>query len=276
MDRPSEQSQSCRISFPPWKIRDVLWIVIVVLIAQFLFPKIAEVLFFSDLDLTTDYGGSWENVEHALVICEFLILGSIESLLFIFSIYIVCYRHNLSLLHIGWRWDFSREWWYRAVIIGLAYVVLYIFFTLWYAGDLDYFLQEGKLPLGWGYVGHEGPEGEYVTVWSGEPLRLISKSFFPIAEEVFFRGVSYHVFKKRFGVLGGMAISSLFFVIWHDKIYNYAKIDMYMMVLLFVFDLFIIGIIACVLYEKSKSLGPAIIFHSVVNGVQETFLSIFN
>ena len=76
----------------------------------------------------------------------------------------------------------------------------------------------------------------------------------PIFEEIIFRGFFYPPLRTRFGVLWGTILSSIVFTLWHSG----ASVRG-------IINIFIIGVILAYLYEKSRSLVPSMIFHSILN-----------
>jgi len=74
----------------------------------------------------------------------------------------------------------------------------------------------------------------------------------PITEEVFFRGFLYSAFKENWGVLPALFLSSVLFSVVHLQVYSF-------------FPLFLIGWLLAYLFEKTKSLFPAIFLHAVYN-----------
>ena len=74
----------------------------------------------------------------------------------------------------------------------------------------------------------------------------------PFSEEIFFRGFLYSAFKKSWGVNAALFLSSLFFAVVHLELYSFIP-------------LMIIGWILAYLFEKTKSLMPAIFLHGVYN-----------
>ena len=74
----------------------------------------------------------------------------------------------------------------------------------------------------------------------------------PFSEEVFFRGFLYSAFKKNWGVNAALFLSSLLFAAVHLELYSFIP-------------LMIIGWILAYLFEKTKSLIPAIFLHGVYN-----------
>ncbi len=74
----------------------------------------------------------------------------------------------------------------------------------------------------------------------------------PVMEEMFFRGFIYAALRKRLGVGLAILISSLLFAGFHLSLYDLVPLT-------------IIGAALAYLYEKSDSLGPPIMLHSLNN-----------
>ncbi len=74
----------------------------------------------------------------------------------------------------------------------------------------------------------------------------------PLSEEIFARGFTYTIIKKRFGRIIGIIFSSIFFVSLHLDIWNAVY-------------LFIIGIGLTILFDRTKSLVPGITAHALIN-----------
>lgn len=76
----------------------------------------------------------------------------------------------------------------------------------------------------------------------------------PIAEELIFRGFVFRGFRKQLGFFGAAVVSSIFFGLIHGQI-NVAL------------DTFALGMMLCYLYEKTESIWPSIMLHSLKNGI---------
>lgn len=74
----------------------------------------------------------------------------------------------------------------------------------------------------------------------------------PITEELFFRGVVFTALKENYSVATSVIASSLLFMASHSPL---------------ALGPLVLGIIASILTQKSKSILPAIIFHSLSNGL---------
>lgn len=74
----------------------------------------------------------------------------------------------------------------------------------------------------------------------------------PLSEEVFNRGFTYTILRKRYGKFIGVILSSLFFVVLHFDIWNAVY-------------LFVMSIGLTLLFERTKSLVPGITAHALIN-----------
>ncbi|MBI3975218.1 MAG: CPBP family intramembrane metalloprotease [Armatimonadetes bacterium] len=74
----------------------------------------------------------------------------------------------------------------------------------------------------------------------------------PIGEEIYFRGVVYGGLRHRYGVGWALAGSTLFFGLVHQQVIHFLPIA-------------VLGLAFALLYERTKSLVPAITVHAVNN-----------
>jgi membrane protease YdiL (CAAX protease family) len=79
----------------------------------------------------------------------------------------------------------------------------------------------------------------------------------PLVEEFFFRGFLYQSLRGRIGILGGAVVSGLIFGAIHFKPEYLVPLAM-------------LGVILVYLFEKTGSLWPCILLHSVYNGLAYT------
>lgn len=77
----------------------------------------------------------------------------------------------------------------------------------------------------------------------------------PIYEEVFYRGFLYRWFRTRVGFIGAILLSSTIFTIVHIPTYNAMPVN------------FFSAIIFALAYERTNSVWPAVIIHSLTNGI---------
>ena len=81
----------------------------------------------------------------------------------------------------------------------------------------------------------------------------------PIAEELFFRGFIYKLFRGRYKFIISATVTSLLFSVIHKVPQG-------------ILPLFLISLSLCYIYEKTQNILPAIIFHSLHNTIT---LSVF-
>lgn len=90
-----------------------------------------------------------------------------------------------------------------------------------------------------------------------DPARVVWFAFLicvlvPIAEETFFRGFAYPPLRRRYGAQLAMIITAVVFGAAHLQIVNFLPIAL-------------LGYIMALLYERTRSLLPAIVLHGVNN-----------
>jgi membrane protease YdiL (CAAX protease family) len=82
----------------------------------------------------------------------------------------------------------------------------------------------------------------------------------PVAEEFFFRGFFYRALRSRFSVAAAAITDGLLFGVIH---YNFEGAE----ALLLLPPLMLLGVIFCLVYEKTGSLFPVIGMHAFNNSV---------
>ncbi len=87
---------------------------------------------------------------------------------------------------------------------------------------------------------------------SSNILLIVVALIAPFSEEIFFRGFLYSAFKKSWGINAALFLSSFLFAVVHLELYSFVP-------------LMIIGWLLAYLFEKTKSLLPAIFLHGVYN-----------
>lgn len=109
------------------------------------------------------------------------------------------------------------------------------------------------------HIGVENTKTESLQrnkTWFTFSIAFISAAIIsPIYEEIFYRGFLYKWIKLRWGVRNGLLLSSIVFTIVHIPTYNTLPVN------------FISGVVFAWTYEKSGSIIPGIIIHSVLNGI---------
>ncbi len=82
----------------------------------------------------------------------------------------------------------------------------------------------------------------------------------PLAEEVFFRGFFYASLRSKFGIVVAALVDGVVFGLVH---FNFDGLDQ----LLILPPLMVLGVIFCLVYEKTGSLWPVVAMHAFNNAV---------
>ena len=85
-------------------------------------------------------------------------------------------------------------------------------------------------------------------------IAFVSIVLTPFAYEVFFRGIGYLAFARRFGHFKGIILSSFFYAVFHAGAIEFVPS-------------FVFGVTASLLFFHTRSLIPLIITHSLVNAI---------
>ncbi len=126
--------------------------------------------------------------------------------------------------------------------------------TIWLGilvGLISYLLIDGSYLLFW--PNRYATEVARTIRTSGTPIDL-SLYFFvallvgPVLEEVIYRGILYSPYRKKYGPAKAVIITSLFFTMAH-----------------YAFPSFLFSLLLTTLYEKTESIIPPIIAHSIHN-----------
>lgn len=84
----------------------------------------------------------------------------------------------------------------------------------------------------------------------------------PVAEELFFRGFAYPIFRKRIGVRNAILLVSGVFAVMHMNIVSF-------------FPILVLGILLAYLYEKTGSIIPSITVHVIHNAAVVFFVFLY-
>lgn len=95
------------------------------------------------------------------------------------------------------------------------------------------------------------------------PLSMYSFSTIvlsPISEEIIWRGFVYGYLRKKFGGLFGLILQAMMFSFMHYNIYANISSNLFIII-----NVLIVGLLAGLIYEKTGSIYPAILFHCTFN-----------
>ncbi len=173
---------------------------------------------------------------------SFIILYGIQVILMLGIVwYFVIFRRKSTLKDLGFRYySILGTIWYSFISLLAIFLVVVLYATL-----MNYLF------------GIEAPSSKIEVLISNSSLSsqiliIVVTVIAPLSEEVFFRGFIYSAFKKSWGVNAGLFLSSFLFAVVHLEIYSFIPI-------------MIIGWLLAYLFEKTKSLLPAIFLHGVYN-----------
>ena len=178
----------------------------------------------------------------------FTILGTlIQSLVFIGTA--VAFA-SMSGRPRAWQFGLRRTRFWRAVGWTALGVVAFMVFSIVYGVLVqpDY-EQPVTDELG-------ADQGTLGLIVAGFMVIVIA----PVAEELFFRGFFYRALRSRFTVVVAAVIDGLVFGVIH---YDFSGTD----ALLILPPLAVLGVVFCLVYEKTGSLFPVIALHALNNTI---------
>ncbi len=90
-----------------------------------------------------------------------------------------------------------------------------------------------------------------------DPAQVVGFAFLvavlvPVAEETFFRGFLYPPLRRHYGVRGATFLSAAFFAAVHLQVVNFLPI-------------LLLGVVLAGVYERTRSLLPAVVIHGINN-----------
>ncbi|MES5925097.1 type II CAAX endopeptidase family protein [Bacillus cereus group sp. MG9] len=181
-----------------------------------------------------------------------VLMGLIMAVIFTFVVYLFCIkRYKLSWKDIGIR---KLSWkdllWTFVAVISLIVVSIGVLMIMEKLG-----------------ISFENSKTETIqddkSIYSFCIAVIGAAVISPIYEEILYRGVFYTFFRDRYGIWGGMLISSTIFTVVHIPTYNTLPVN------------FLSGVAFAWLYEKTNSILSAMIAHALFNfiAVLLTFMS---
>lgn len=234
-----EQAQpSTENSLPTWRGLDVLIISLGAIAALLLgFLALSAALYY----LRT---GSGQNPSSTLAAS----LGSaaLEVVALIGSVYLLgVRRRGRGWQSVGLRSP-SPGWWRAAVAIGVVVIPLSGLIALAIQKILGLPAENPQLPF-------LVPEG--LNVPGALAMLLLGGVIAPFAEELLFRGVLYAWLRGRLGVWPAILISAAIFGVVHGEVSVGVAAG-------------VLGAILAWVYERSRSLWPAVLIHAINNSVK--------
>lgn len=213
-----------------WPVRDVFSVLLAYPVAMVLLAYVENEILGFKIGSNASPGIYWLN--HS-------IYAAIFSLL---PIMVISRYYNASPADIG----LTLKSFKKNVVIGLV-------------GGLSILVIVSLAHHGITYLLGESHDDAHVRMlkMSKDSIRFFVGSFStvllaPLSEEIFCRGFAYTIFKKNYGKIAGVILSSLLFAGLHLDIWNAPYF-------------FILGIGFALLFERTNSLVPGITAHTVIN-----------
>jgi len=173
---------------------------------------------------------------------SFTVLYGIQVILMLGVVwFFAIFRRKASLRDLGLRYySIAKTIWYSFLSLLAIFFVSFLYVFLMNS-----------------IFGMEAPSSKIEVLVenrsiSSNILLVVVAVIAPISEEIYFRGFLYSAFKKSWGVNAALFLSSFLFAIVHLELYSFIP-------------LIIIGWILAYMFEKTKSLMPAIFLHGVYN-----------
>lgn len=185
-------------------------------------------------------------------LCAGVLMGFIMAVIFTTVVYLFCIkRYELSWKDIGIRKLLWKEFlWTVIALIALIVVSISVLMIMEKVG-----------------ISFENSKTETVqndkSIYSFCIAVIGAAVISPIYEEILYRGVFYTFFRDRYGIWGGVLISSIIFTVVHIPTYNTLPVN------------FLSGVVFAWLYERTNSILSAMIAHALFNfiAVLLTFVS---
>ncbi len=210
-----------KVPLPPWSLGTVIAVLAVRVVGGYLFGKMAGAF---------GLPANWLNIFDRLwlillvVIVKYLVYGA------------------------AWKIDFKKLLSFTAAGVG-AGLALFVF-----AQGLE------KL-LGFFFAADNSTHPLVQLAAQARSFREFLIPFFigavlaPVSEELYYRGLAYPVFKKRWGLVTGLLANGIFFAALHFNP-------------VWLIEIILVAVALAVLYEFTGALLPGMIAHGVVNGIR--------
>jgi len=179
-----------------------------------------------------------------------LITGNV---ILVLSLYCISGRYKWNLSEIGLKSDRSIRYFLIAVGLTVAFLIVEQIFV-------NIAIKIGEI-VGKSEV-KDIFEREIKQQQKGWPNHIADPIFpllfftvvilVPVSEEILFRGMAYTTLKDRFGVHGGILLSTLLFSLLHQMVFYFVPI-------------FLMGLAFAYVYERTGSLLPSIFSHALIN-----------
>ncbi|MGC2423672.1 MAG: type II CAAX endopeptidase family protein [Nitrospirota bacterium] len=216
----------------PWTIKDIFLVGLYFIITIFIIVTLTFLLTFRI---------SGQKITYLV----FMYLGDI--LMATLPIYWIKKKYGLNKEALGLTKNNHSP--LKIISIGLIVAIIYFclaYFLFFKPNNIAQHSQPTKINFTWLFLEPFSIDGFNAIILS------------PVAEEIMDRGFIYPYIRKKIGIIPGLAIQALIFSLLHINFHH--KFNPY---------LFMDGILfqatAGILYEKTKSVYPSMVFHSCTN-----------
>jgi len=223
-------------------VLDVKWNAFDALISLAFLTVVLVAVYFGSIKLVEVFGDREFFNSSNISNISFSVLYGIQIVLMLGVVwYFAIHRRKSRLRDLGLRYySIGKTVWYSFLALLAIFLVSFLYV----------FLMNSLFSI-------EAPSSKIEVLvrnrsLSSNILLVVVTLIAPFSEEVFFRGFLYSAFKKNWGVNAGLFLSSLLFAAVHLELYSFIP-------------LMIIGWILAYMFEKTKSLVPAIFLHGVYN-----------
>jgi uncharacterized protein len=215
----------------PWSWQELMKLLLLVLVIVPIFIEYLLKGYLSNILQNELYSGTF--------------VGLVMAIIFTAGLYVIAMKPNkLSWQEVGLK-RFSPQYW--PSLVGWTFVLIVISVAM---------VVVMELLLG------VGPENNKLESLQSRitPINFLiafvsAAIISPIYEEIFYRGFLYRFLRGKFGIAISLFISSFIFMIVHIPTFNTLPVN------------FVGGLIFAWTYEKSGSIIPAILIHSLFNGI---------
>jgi membrane protease YdiL (CAAX protease family) len=223
-------------------VLNIKWNALDVIISLVFLTVVLVAIYFGSAKLFEILGGKQFFNSSNINNISFAVLYGIQVILMLGVVwFFAIFRRKASLRDLGLRYySIVKTIWYSFLSLLVIFLVSFLYIFLMNS-----------------LFGMEAPSSKIEVLVenrsiSSNILLVVVAIVAPFSEEVFFRGFLYSAFKKSWGINAALFLSSFLFALVHLELYSFIP-------------LMIIGWLLAYLFEKTKSLLPAIFLHGVYN-----------
>lgn len=223
-----------------WQIKDVFQVFVISFLLELL---LFLVLKFFGIEIVLHGLRNNPYIKNLLILFVYLIqiAGMLLPLWFI-----AIRKHKLKIADFGFNW------------IGTGKTVLWVFISYVFFLGLSLFIITMFFNFGIEAFGFQSQRSIF-EIFGSDPFGLtiaviIAIGIAPFVEEIFFRGFMLQTLVKKIGVTWGIILTTLIFAAIHFEFQS-------------MMPLLILSLILSVLYVRTESIWPGIIFHMFNNSI---------